>query len=164
MLSKNLKSAPEDVADLLTRAEAFEARGDHGRALEDVAKAIEKAPNSSAAYEIRARLHEAKGDRAAMIADYEKAIELLGEPSSPWDFAEHARLHLLAGQAGKGLGYAETSLELQPDVPAVLDVRGRLLEALGRREEAMADFHRALARRPDLKTSKEGLKRLAAGP
>jgi tetratricopeptide (TPR) repeat protein len=153
-----------DTDDLLARAEAFEIKGDYDRAMEDAAKAIEQAPKWPGSYELRARLQERKGDREAMAADYRKAIALLSEPETPWDFSERARLHLLAGQAAKGLPDAESSLELQPDVPAVLDIRGRLLEALGRREEAIADLRRALARRPDLKTSREGLARLAAGP
>jgi tetratricopeptide (TPR) repeat protein len=84
--------------------------------------------------------------------------------TTPWELSEHARLHLLAGQSAKGLALAELSLEMQPGVPAVLDSRGRVLEALGRREEAITDFRRALAKRPDLKTSREGLKRLGAEP
>lgn len=125
---------------------------------------IAKAPDCAAPYELRARLHGRKDDRPAMISDYQKVIALVGEPKTPWDFSEHARLHLLSGQAAEGLPFAEISLEIQPDVPAVLDIRGRLLEALGRREEAIADLRRALAKRPDLRTSREGLKRLGADP
>jgi tetratricopeptide (TPR) repeat protein len=153
-----------DTDDLLARAEAFEIKRDYDRAMEDVAKAIEQAPKWPGSYELRARLLERKGDREAMAADYQKAVALLSEPDTPSDFSERARLYLLARQPAKGLPDAESSLELQPGVPAVLDIRGRLLEALGRREEAIADFRRALAKRPDLRTSSEALKRLAAGP
>jgi hypothetical protein len=48
--------------------------------------------------------------------------------------------------------------------PAVVDIRGRLLKALGRREEAVADFRRALAKRPDLKTKSGGLQAARCRP
>jgi regulator of sirC expression with transglutaminase-like and TPR domain len=41
---------------------------------------------------------------------------------------------------------------------------GHIFEALGRREEAIADFRRALAKAPDLQGSKDALKRLGASP
>jgi hypothetical protein len=43
-------------------------------------------------------------------------------------------------------------------------MRGHIFEALGRREEAIADFRRALAKAPDLQGSKDALKRLGASP
>jgi tetratricopeptide (TPR) repeat protein len=164
ILSRKLEAGEPANDDLLMRAEVFEAKGDDARAMEDVAKVIEKEPKWVAAYEVRARLHRKKGDREAMAADYTTAIALLSEPKTPFDFSERARLHLLAGQAAQGLPSAELSLEMEPDVPGVLDIRGRLFEALGKREEAIADLRRALAKRPDLRTSSEALKRLAAGP
>ena len=39
-----------------------------------------------------------------------------------------------------------------------------ILEALGRREEAIADFRRALAKDPNIKDSRPALKRLGASP
>ncbi len=47
---------------------------------------------------------------------------------------------------------------------ATLDTRGSIFEALGRREEAIADFRRALSKAPNLQSSKDGLKRLGAEP
>jgi tetratricopeptide (TPR) repeat protein len=49
-------------------------------------------------------------------------------------------------------------------VHRALDTRGHIFEALGRREEAIADFRRALAKAPDLQGSKDALKRLGASP
>lgn len=164
LLSKRLETDAPNTGDILDRAEAFEAKGDAERAMLDASKVIDKQPDWRTPYELRARLHERKGDHQAMVADYEKVMALLRPPKTPREFSEWARIYLLAGQAATGLENAELSLEMQPDVAAVLDIRGRLLEALGRREEAIADFRRALAKRPDLATSRHGLKRFGVEP
>ena len=69
-----------------------------------------------------------------------------------------------ADKAAQGLPDVEKSLQLLPDDPGALDTRGHIFEALGRREEAIADFRRALANAPDLQGSKDALKRLGASP
>jgi regulator of sirC expression with transglutaminase-like and TPR domain len=67
-----------------------------------------------------------------------------------------------AAKAAQGLPDAKKSLSLRPDEPEALDTRGHIFEALGRRQEAIADFRRALAKMPDLQESKDALKRLGA--
>ncbi|GAG93050.1 unnamed protein product [marine sediment metagenome] len=57
---------------------------------------------------------------------------------------------------------AEKSLELRPNDAHALDTRGSIFEALGRREEAIADFRQALAKNPSIQNSKDALKRLGA--
>jgi hypothetical protein len=46
----------------------------------------------------------------------------------------------------------------------VLEIHGRIFEALERRQEAIADFRRALSKDPILQTSKDSLKRLTDRP
>ena len=69
-----------------------------------------------------------------------------------------------AGKAALGLPDAEKSLELSPNDPATLDKRGSSFEALGRREEGIADFRRALSKDPNMQGCKVGLKRLGIEP
>jgi Tfp pilus assembly protein PilF len=63
---------------------------------------------------------------------------------------------------------AEKSLELRPNDYHALDTRAHIFEALGRREEVIADFRRALSvapNNPDVQAlGNEGLKRLGALP
>jgi len=59
---------------------------------------------------------------------------------------------------------AEKSLELRPNDANLLDTRGHIFEAMGRREEAIADYRRALSKKPDIQGSKHWLKRLGASP
>jgi len=53
---------------------------------------------------------------------------------------------------------------LEPDYAAALDTRGHIFEALGKREEAIADFRRAVASDPSMEGSRDALKRLGAAP
>lgn len=53
---------------------------------------------------------------------------------------------------------------MRPDDPAVLDTRGHIFEALGKRKEAIADFRNALAKDPSLKESIAAMKRLKVKP
>ncbi len=54
------------------------------------------------------------------------------------------------------------SLELRPDDPGAFEARGLIFEALGRKQEAIADFRRALTMAPNRQISKDALKRLGA--
>ena len=72
--------------------------------------------------------------------------------------------HDRAGKAAQGLPDAERSLELRPNDARTLDTRGNIFEALGRRDEAIADFRRALANDPLQQESENALKRLGASP
>jgi tetratricopeptide (TPR) repeat protein len=71
---------------------------------------------------------------------------------------------LKLGKAAAALADADSALKLNPQAAPVLDVRGHALEALGRRDDAIADFRRALAIEPRLSGSRDGLRRLGAEP
>ncbi|HVQ11767.1 MAG TPA: tetratricopeptide repeat protein, partial [Methyloceanibacter sp.] len=57
----------------------------------------------------------------------------------------------------------DRALSLDPDSAYVHNVRADLLAALGRRNEATAEYKKALAIAPDLKESLDGLKALQRG-
>jgi Tfp pilus assembly protein PilF len=71
-------------------------------------------------------------------------------------------VYFTAGKPAQGLPDVEKSLELHPDDPDALETRGLIFEALGRKQEAVADFRRALETAPNLQSSKDALKRLGA--
>jgi Tfp pilus assembly protein PilF len=68
------------------------------------------------------------------------------------------------GKAAKGLPDVQRALEFDPEFAAAYDTRGHIYEALGRKEDAIADFRKALALDPEELGSREGLKRLSAPP
>jgi tetratricopeptide (TPR) repeat protein len=71
---------------------------------------------------------------------------------------------LKSGKPAEALPDAEKSLALKPNNARALDTRGSIFEALQRKEEAIADFKRALSVDPDLQNSRDGLIRLGVTP
>jgi tetratricopeptide (TPR) repeat protein len=96
-------------------------------------------------------------DRA--IADDSQSIALnAGDPRAYW---LRAHAYVKSGQVALALPDADRVLALHSD-PINFEFRGSIFEALGRREEAIADYRQALALYPDLQSSKEALRRLDA--
>jgi hypothetical protein len=60
------------------------------------------------------------------------------------------------------LGAALLNTELEPRNAQAYNTRGHVLEALGRKSEAIADYRRALLLDRSLVLSQDGLKRLGA--
>jgi Flp pilus assembly protein TadD len=93
-------------------------------------------------------------------------IEL--DPKNAVPYNNRAWAYFTAGKAVQGLPDVEKSIGLSPNSAHALDTRGIIFEALGRREEAIADFRRALEVAPNNPTvqssGKEALKRLGAPP
>jgi tetratricopeptide (TPR) repeat protein len=142
------------------RTDCYRLRGD--AAIRACSEAIAANPRDAVSHVNRAYEYLQKGDHARSIADYSKAIGL--DPGR-WDALQgRAWAYYKAGRAADALRDAEASLRLRPNAAQTLDTRGHILEALGRREEAIADFRRALAIEPRLSGSRDGLKRLGAGP
>ena len=63
--SELIKKNPRDAAALLSRASAFQSKGEMDKALADYSKAVELKPNYAAAYERRGAAYAAKGDDRA---------------------------------------------------------------------------------------------------
>jgi tetratricopeptide (TPR) repeat protein len=63
-----------------------------------------------------------------------------------------------------GLPHAHRAILAEPDQPAYWDTRAHLYEGLGRKVEAMANYHRAIGLSPGYKSSAEGLNRLGKEP
>jgi len=98
-----------------------------------------------------------------MIApDYTRAIDI--DPQNARYHSNCAWAYLKTGKAAQGLADAERSLQIRPNDAVTLDIRGHIFEALGRREEAIADFRRALSIEPKQRSSTQALKRLGAAP
>jgi Tfp pilus assembly protein PilF len=57
----------------------------------------------------------------------------------------------------------EQALSLDPNDPFAHDTRAHILATLGRRNEAIAEYKKALALKPDLQESIDGLSALQRG-
>lgn len=159
--SEIVSSSPTAAWAYVNRSWAHLDKGDYDRTINDASRAIELDARRVAAYNNRAVAYERKGEYERAL-DFAKAIET--DPLCALCYNGRAWTYFRAGKAEQGLPDVEKALSLQSSHAAILDTRAHLLEALGRREEAVADFRRALERDPKLAESIAGLKRLGGGP
>ena len=147
------------------RANAYEAKGDYDRAIADFTRVIELRPKFADGYNNLGVAYMKKGNYDRAIAEQTKALEI--DSTTPEAFSYYfnrALAYPKAGKATQGLSDAERALQLSPNSAFALNARGQILEALGRRQEAIADFRQALAIDPNIEDSREGLRRLGATP
>lgn len=143
---------PNSYSGLVLRARANRADSQFDAARADLERAIAMSPNFTSAYTERGFVHAAAGDAAAAAADHAKAWELtsrsIGKPDlpSPVQLGYRAWLKHHQGDQPAALGMIERALEVAPSVPDLIELRGMVFQALGRREEAIADFRRALSK------------------
>jgi Tfp pilus assembly protein PilF len=95
------------------------------------------------------------------LTDFDRALEV--QPQTQEALAGRAQANLKKGLAAKALPDVEQALSLDPNDPFARDTRAHILAALGRRNEAIAEYKKALALKPDLQESLQGLKALTRG-
>jgi tetratricopeptide (TPR) repeat protein len=106
-----------------------------------------------------------KGDYDRAIAEQTKALEINSTTPEAYSYYfNRASAYLKAGKATQGLSDTERALQLSPNSAFALNARGQILGALGRRQDAIADFRKALAIDPNIEDSRDGLRRLGATP
>jgi regulator of sirC expression with transglutaminase-like and TPR domain len=69
---------------------------------------------------------------------------------------------LKAEQPSRALRDAERAADLDPQIPEFLETRARVYEALGRVQDAIADYRRVLAADPSAQAAVDGLRLLGA--
>jgi tetratricopeptide (TPR) repeat protein len=120
---------------------AAEAKGMTADAVEHYKKAIEKAPDASEdLYYNYAHVLWVTGDISNALAAYRHALSI-----NSYDYRanwEAARI-ILPQDPQEAYTLANRSLELRPNVPEALTVRGRALLALKRPKEAVEDLRQA---------------------
>ena len=140
--NKAIQIKPDYAKAYYNRGIAYKKKGDYDAAIADYNKAIQIKPDDADAYYYRGRAYHKKQEYTRAIEDYTKATEI--NPKDAYNFSGRAWTYFKAGQAARGFPDAERALELKPNEPDFLDTRGEIFEALGRRDEAVADFRRAI--------------------
>jgi tetratricopeptide (TPR) repeat protein len=156
--TKAIETDPKYQEAYVNRGVILSDRNEYDKAISDFTKGIELNPKDERAYANRAWTFTQKDDFTRAIRDYTKAIELDGKDAD--SYAGRAWANYKAKKLPQALSDASKSLDLKGGDANVLDTRAHIYEALGRREEAIADFRRALEADPELQSSKEGLARL----
>ena len=125
---------------------------------------ILKRPDLDRAYYLRARAYTRLRRPADALADLATAIRL--DPQYAVAYNSRAWMRFEAKQLTQGLADIQRSLDLSADDAASLDTRADIYEALGRREDAIADYKRVLALLPERHSQaqpiRDALKRLGA--
>jgi tetratricopeptide (TPR) repeat protein len=144
------------------RGLAHKSKRDYDRAVVDYSKAIEIDPQDPFARLDRGTMYRLKGDHDRALADLTSAIETV-QRKTPTD----AKTGGKDSPAAKALADTIAAMEEYEGDLLFLNAyleRGYAFEALTRREEAIADFRRALAIDPSIQESRDALKRLGAAP
>jgi tetratricopeptide (TPR) repeat protein len=158
-------AARDSVAGHLARAAYFRHKNDGARARAEYAAVLKAAPRTISPYLEAAEFYE-RSDDAAGLQQQIDAVQKI-DPEEP-------QLRYFGGVHGvltrTGLDTAERELlgyldrvpprSDRPPAAAVHEWLGRLEEARDRRDQAIAEYRKALALQPDRETARERLRRL----
>jgi tetratricopeptide (TPR) repeat protein len=92
------------------------------------------------------------------LVDFTQSIALV--PDNPDAYLGRSTTYLKSGRAALALPDADQIIALHPQLTYGFELRGSIFEALGRREDAIADYHRSLAMYPNGLPAKNALHRL----
>ena len=161
--SEVIKLKPDHFWAWRDRGKAHLNLSQNDKAIADETEAIRINPKSAEAHEYRAVSHFESGDYERAIEDISQTISLKPKKDA-WAHAVRAISLLRAGRASDGIPDIELALRLKPKNANYLETYGHILEELGRKEEALAAYRKALEINPQKKPSQEGVKRLEGSP
>ena len=141
------KVAPEDPTLLDRLAEFRLTDGNLEDARRDAETAIDLDPRSADAWMVRGKVMRQLGDNRQALADLHKALSY--DPRNAHVLHELAQTYLVAGQPQRALSNLQSLLDLHSpgDEPSqLLDELGQAYAGLGRYDEAVDNYHNALAR------------------
>lgn len=111
------------------------------------AHALENCPEDVRLRHDLAVVRRQQGRTAEAIAEMQKAVGSSG--GEPEWLAELAAMQLAAGDLAGAWQSADRAVERQPSLAAAWKVRGNILKQTGRFDDALRDYHRALAEGED---------------
>lgn len=134
---------------------AYFAKGDLDRAIEDYSQAIKISPQFNAAFNNRGTAYFAEHDYDRAIRDFSEAIRiepgyLTGsvDPMPPFDyetvFRNRGSAYAASGDYDRAVEDYNEALRLQPDDADAFDDRGIVYNDKGNYDAAIADFNKAL--------------------
>ncbi len=139
----SLEKKHSDNSAVLRLLAGFHAnRGGIKKARALLKKLIRWNHSSGEAYRELAELHLKKGKPAAAFRTLEKS--LIYTPDDPDTYEYLARLAMQRKELSKALDYIDQALSLSPTSANLLNLRGAVLKAQGKAEEAIAVFSQAI--------------------
>ena len=142
----------------LMRGRAYLEAKDPQAAVRDFSKVIEMRGDAGEAYLERGHASILLEDFETAEQDLSKAIEM--NSRSALAYAYRALMYKKLGQPELGAQELGKALLLDTSHPVVLWAKGEIDEAMGRGEQAVDAYRRALAQKPGMQNAIYGLKRL----
>ncbi len=154
---------PDGSAGYCRRGRVHGEAKEYAKALADIAEGLKRDANDADCYFHRAyAVWDLQERWADSVADYSKAIAL--DPDDYYSLNNRAWAYMKMGQSPKGLPDAQKAIQLAPRWAEARDTAGHILEAMGKKAEAIAEYRQALALDPKHQGAKDGLARLGAKP
>ena len=147
-----LEKSPEPAraAEVLRKRARVRAKGGrYEESLQDYDALLSKDPNDLGLYLEKAGLQFMAKKLDDALATTQKTFGR--GPNNPRILALRAEVYLEKGDAQKALEESTQAVVSDPELADALVTRGQAFLKLGRKDEAYADFKKALEKRPDLK-------------
>lgn len=138
--SKAIGLVPKFAAAYLNRAYAYRSKGLPDKAVADFSTLLRIQPISDLVLINRGVTFQSMGRNDAAMADFERAIKHRGSARS---YLARADLYAVTGQLDRALADYTTAADRDPELPQIFIGRSRVLNALGRTQEAQADHRSA---------------------
>lgn len=159
-LSRALRLRPAHANSRLYRGRAHLALGQHADAIRDFTQGLNVDPENASLYRHRGDAYYARNDYNSAIADYSQALRL--KPNDPVLLNNRAYSYFKLKNYSGALSDVERAVAEDPGHASAWETRGEVLEALGRRADALASYKRALRFDSSLEEAQKGLARLQA--
>ena len=133
---------PGLAAPYANRGNAWKAKGELDRALEDQNEALRRDPKNVVVYANRGDIWRLKGDLDRALAEQDQSVRL--DPKSPLPFLSRGNTYRYRGELNRALADYDQALRLTPDyIPAFVG-RGLTFEKAGDIARARAEYNKAL--------------------
>ncbi|MBL4845178.1 MAG: protein kinase [Planctomycetes bacterium] len=137
-----VEEEPTTVAGWCARADEWEAKGDHDRAIQALDRAIALRPGDARSLNSRAWNRNGLGDSEGALKDYTAA--LLSDPNYTGAWIRRGSIYFGLARYDEALRDVERALQLDPQSAKAYAHRGRIRMTLLKHESALEDFNRAL--------------------
>jgi len=132
-------------------------------ALQYFREAAEASPQIGYIHGMLARLEEDNGNLKAAGKHYRYAVSLLSQGQATY-YAGLGRIFISENQLDSAWAVTDYGLSLSPETPALLLLKGRLLEFEGNFEEAERQYKKILSRNPENQQALSALRTIGEKP
>ena len=154
---KALELDPKYMLAFVGRGNAYWNKADYDKAIDNYSHALALDPKRASTWMARGSANTNKGDLDAAIADYSEAIKLDPSRAIAWNGRCWARaIKPKNPELEAALEDCNKAIARETNLAAIFDSRALVYLKLGKYDEAIADYDRALALDPRMATSLYG--------